>query len=96
MIYYKVLNHMDKDELRNYIGHLIELNERYLRYINILTSALEKYSDLLRINNEVYRCDSESASKRKKVYALENEISEKYKDYIQKPMNTCATMEGEA
>ncbi len=97
MIYNNVLNHMDEDELRNYIYQLSELNERYLRYINTLTCALEKYSDLLRINNDVYQCDSDAASKRKRIYALENEIHEKYKDYfIPIPKNTCDTVKGEA
>ena len=96
MIHNNVLNHMDADELRNYIYQLSELNEQYHRYIIALTGAIEKYNDLLNINNNVYQCDSDAASKRKRIHELEEEIYKRYEDYIPTLMNGCTTLEGKA
>jgi len=89
MINFNIFEHMTAEELREHAAKMAEMNNEYSMYVIALTSAIEKYENLLELTHHVDDENAAVASRRRRLYEFEQAMEKKYDEYIPKPMNDC-------
>ena len=91
MIFYDVLNHMEADDLRNLVCHLLEVEEARTQ----LTAAQEEAIEYLRIlhQNDQYRMDCRRRldDDVRRLKNMERDLEQKYDEFMPRP--TCAPLD---
>ena len=86
MLYTEILNHMEPDELRNYVCHLQEVDDATCSLIHAQQECIDWFQRLVSAMNYKFDSRVKLNDKLAQIHAVEQELEKKYDEFIPRPV----------